>query len=137
MKAHASELEKNSIDGNTSAATTWTNVVKLNKTVLLDINALGWSAEKLEAMTLIDGQTLAIINDNDFGLRSTLVDANSKLIDGDPTSCTVDANGAILNDGNCTTGAVSVRATRGDAINRLTRMWILKFPKALSSYSAS
>ncbi|MDM4768526.1 esterase-like activity of phytase family protein [Pelomonas sp. SE-A7] len=129
------ELEKNSIDGTTAVATPWKQVVKLKKTVLLDLNAAGWKAEKAEGLSLVDEQTLALINDNDFGLRTSLVDAGGKLIEGDPTACTVDINGVIVNDGACTPGAVGVRVARGNEVDRKTRLWLLKFPKALASYT--
>ncbi|HSW04096.1 esterase-like activity of phytase family protein [Aquabacterium sp.] len=129
------ELEKNSIDGSTASATAWADVVKLKKTVLMDLNAAGWKAEKAEGLAIVDAQTLALINDSDFGLRTSLVDANGKLIDGDPTACAVDINGVILHDGTCTAGAVGVRVTRGNDIDRSTRIWLLKFPKALTSYA--
>jgi len=130
------ELEKNSIDGSSVAAVSWNNVVKMKKTLLLDLNAAGWMAEKAEGLTLVDSQTLALINDNDFGLRSILVDAAGKAVDGDPTACSVDVNGTILNDGACAAGAVGVRVTRASDTQRATRLWLLKFPKALSSFSA-
>ncbi|OWQ88641.1 hypothetical protein CDN99_17305 [Roseateles aquatilis] len=130
------ELEKNSIDGVTVSATSWANVVKLKKTVLLDLNAAGWKAEKAEGLAVVDNQTLALINDNDFGLKTTLVDAKGKPMAGDPTECTVDVNGVIVNDGTCTAGAVGSRVTRGNEVDRLTRLWIFKFPKALSTFSA-
>lgn len=129
------ELEKNSIDGKTSTAMPWKEVVTLKKTVLLDLNAAGWRAEKAEGLAVVDGQTLALINDNDFGLRTSLVDAAGHLIEGDPTACTVDANGSILNDGSCTPGAVGVRVTRGNAVDRRMCLWLLKFPRALTSYT--
>lgn len=130
------ELEKNSIDGVTASGVTWANVVKLKKTVLLDLNAAGWKAEKAEGLAVVDGQTLALINDNDFGLKTTLVDARGKPIAGDPTECTVDVNGVIVADGTCTAGAVGSRVTRGNEVDRLTRLWLFKFPKPLSSFSA-
>ena len=130
------ELERNSIDGVTAAAVSWSKVVKLRKTVLLDLNAAGWKAEKAEGLAVVDGNTLALINDNDFGLKSTLVDAKGKLLAGDPTECTVDANGVILQDGSCAAGAATARVTRGNEVDRLTHLWLFKFPKALSSFSA-
>jgi len=130
------ELEKNSIDGVTPSAVTWANVVKLKKTVLLDLNAAGWRAEKAEGLAIVDGNTLALINDNDFGLKTVLVDAKGKVVAGDPTECTVDANGVILQDGSCATGAVLSRVTRGNEVDRLTHLWLFKFPKALTAFSA-
>lgn len=129
------ELEKNSIDGVTASSVTWANVVKLKKTVLLDLNAAGWKAEKAEGLAIVDANTLALINDNDFGLKTTLVDAKGKLVAGDPTECTVDVNGVIAQDGTCAAGANSVRVTRGNEVDRLTHLWLFKFPKALASFS--
>ena len=128
------ELERNAIDGSTASAISWAQVVPLRKTVLLDLNAAGWLAEKAEGLALVDGQTLALINDNDFGLRSILVDAAGQPVEGDPTDCTVTTAGRIVADGSCAAGAVGVRVTRGHNAERPTRLWLLKFPKALSSY---
>lgn len=129
------ELEKNSIDGSTSTTHPWSTVITLKKTVLLDLNAIGWSAEKAEGLSLVDDRTLALINDNDFGLRTTLLDASGKFIEGDITACSVDVNGAIINDGNCPSGAVSGRVTRGSDSERPTRLWLIKLPRALNSYT--
>lgn len=130
------ELEKNSIDGVTTSAVSWANVVKLKKTVLLDLNAAGWKAEKAEGLAIVDGNTLALINDNDFGLKTVLADAKGKPVAGDPTECTVDVNGVIAQDGTCAAGAVLSRVTRGNEVDRLTHLWLFKFPKALNTFSA-
>lgn len=132
------ELEQNSIDGTTAVATTWANVVKLKKTMLLDMNAAGWKAEKAEGLALVDANTVAVMNDSDFGLRTILVDAKGNEISGDPTKCVVDAAGKITNakDGTDCPGSVAgVRVTRGNEIDRHTRIWLFKFPRALSAYT--
>jgi hypothetical protein len=135
ITADGIELEKNSIDGSTATSHTWATAVTLKKTLLLDLNALGWTAEKAEGLALVDDQTVALINDNDFGLRSILVDSIGKEVSGDITACTVDAVGAIVNDGNCAAGAVGGRVARGLPETRATRLWLIKFPKALTGYS--
>lgn len=129
------ELEKNSIDGSTTTTHPWATLVSLKKTVLLDLNALGWSAEKAEGLALVSSDTVALINDNDFGLRTSLVDSSGNFIAGDITACSVDVNGAIVNDGNCPAGAVGGRVTRGKDNDRPTRLWLIRLPKALTSYS--
>ena len=128
------ELEKNSIDGVTTTTHPWSSLVTLKKTMLLDLNAIGWSAEKTEGLSVVDAQTLSLINDNDFGLSTTLTDATGKSLDGDITACTVDVNGAILNNGKCAAGATSGRVTRGADSERPTRLWLIKLPKALTAY---
>ncbi len=134
IAADGIELEKNSIDGTTTTAHPWASVVTLKKTTLLDLNAIGWSAEKAEGLTIVDGQTLALINDNDFGLSTTLTDAGGKLLDGDITACTVDVKGAIVNDGKCTANATGGRVTRSNGQERPTRLWLIKLPKVLTAY---
>jgi hypothetical protein len=129
------ELEKNSIDGSTPTAVGWSSVVKLKKALLLDLNAVGWTAEKAEGLALVDDQTVALINDNDFGLRTILVEGSGNEVIGDITACTVDAAGAIVNDGKCAAGAVTGRVTRGADKDRPTRLWLIKFPKALTAYT--
>ncbi|MCG8710610.1 esterase-like activity of phytase family protein [Brenneria sp. 4F2] len=42
------------------------------KQELVDLRKLGWQQEKVEGLAIVDKQTLAVINDNDFGLRTEL-----------------------------------------------------------------
>lgn len=46
------------------------------------MNAIGWAAEKAEGLTLIDDSTIALANDNDFGLKTKIFDANGVEVDG-------------------------------------------------------
>jgi len=128
-------LEMNSIDGVTTTDTTrsWASVVPLRKRLLVDLNALGWQAEKAEGLTLVDSQTIALINDNDFGLRSILTDANGNEVDGSPEDCELDAASGVLS--NCPNSATGARVTRGVVSERPTRLWLLKLPQALSAYT--
>lgn len=128
-------LEMNSIDGSTSTETTrtWASVVPLRKRLLVDLNALGWKAEKAEGLTLVDARTVALINDNDFGLRSILTDANGQEVDGSPEDCELDAATGTLS--NCPNSATSARVTRGVSSERPTRLWLLQLPQDLSTYT--
>ncbi|MCL2896362.1 esterase-like activity of phytase family protein [Brenneria tiliae] len=42
------------------------------KRELVDLRKLGWRQEKVEGLAMVDKQTLAVINDNDFGLQAVL-----------------------------------------------------------------
>ncbi|HEX3139665.1 MAG TPA: esterase-like activity of phytase family protein, partial [Rhizobacter sp.] len=68
-------LEISSITQAASGAADYAAIVTLKKTELLDLNTAGWVAEKAEGLTLVDDSTLALINDDDFGLRTQLFDA--------------------------------------------------------------
>lgn len=132
ISAQGSDLEKSSISKVVVGTANYANVVTLSKTRLFDLNAAGWVAEKAEGLALIDENTIAIINDNDFGMRSVLLDANGKFVDGSLEDCKVTATGAIAS--GCPAGVTSARITRGVASERSTRLWTLKFPKKLADY---
>ena len=132
----SSDLEKSSMAGSAVNGASWAGVVPLKKTLLLDLNAIGWLAEKAEGLTLVDGSTLALANDNDFGLRTLVLDANGKAVaDADVTACNVDASGVIVagNGAGCHP-ANAIRVARGLDRERPSRLWLIKFAKDLSNY---
>jgi hypothetical protein len=124
-------LEISSITQAASNGVDYAGVVSLRKTELLDLNALGWLAEKAEGLALVDDHTLALVNDNDFGVSTLLLDANGKTVAGSMEDCTVDAAGAIVS--GCPAGVVGARIARGSDLERPTRFWLLRFDTALSS----
>lgn len=133
-----SDLEKSSMSGVAELGASYAGVVAMKKTVLLDLNAAGWLAEKAEGLTLVDDSTLALTNDNDFGMKTGVFDSTGAPVSGaDVTACTVDAAGAFITDAKavgCTAGN-SARASRGTAAERATRLWLIKFNKKLSEFS--
>lgn len=131
----SSDLEKSSMGGVAVNGADWSKVVTLKKTPLLDLNAIGWLAEKAEGLTVVDGNTLALVNDNDFGLKTKIYTPSGEAVDGDVTKCNVDANGVIITSSSAGCNAAnSVRVARGDDKERPSRLWLIKFTKALTSY---
>jgi hypothetical protein len=132
-----SDLEKSSMSGVAVNGADYTSVVAMKKTLLLDLNEAGWLAEKAEGLTLVDDSTLALINDNDFGLKSLVTDPAGVAIAGaDITACTMDAAGVIVTDSKavgCTAGNL-LRVARGSDLERPTRLWLIKFDKKLAAY---
>lgn len=126
-------LEISSITGAVSGTADYSQIVTLKKTRLFDLNAAGWLAEKAEGLALVDDNTLALINDNDFGLRTVLLDANGAVVSGSIEDCTVDANGTIVS--GCPAGAVAARITRGLRSERAVRLWLLKFDRKLGEFT--
>lgn len=114
----------------------WKSVVTLKKTQLLDLNAVGWLAEKAEGLTIVDGNTLALVNDNDFGLKTKVYDAAGMAVDdADVTKCNVDASGAIITSSAAGCNAANtIRVARGDDRERPSRLWLIKFTKALTAF---
>ena len=136
FNATTSDLEKSSMGGAAVNGADWMAVAPLKKTMLLDLNAIGWAAEKAEGLTLIDDSTIALANDNDFGLKTKVFDANGVEVDGaDVSKCTVDVNGTIVTSSTAGCNAANtIRVARGDDRERPSRLWIVKFAKALSTY---
>lgn len=123
-------LEISSITQAPSGGADYSAVVTMRKTELLDLNALGWLAEKAEGLTVVDDQTLALVNDNDFGVTTILLDADGKTVAGSIEDCTVDAAGAII--AKCPAGVTGARITRGGDLERPTRIWLIKLDRKLS-----
>jgi len=127
-----SDLEKSSMGGVAVNGADWKSVTTLKKTLLLDLNAIGWLAEKAEGLTIVDGNTLALANDNDFGLKTKVFNAAGAAVeDADVTKCNIDASGAIIT--SCSAGN-SIRVARGTDGERPSRLWLIKFAKALTSF---
>jgi len=122
-------LEISSITQAPSGAADYSTVVTMRKTELLDLNALGWLAEKAEGLTVVDDQTLALVNDNDFGLSTILLDADGKTVAGSIEDCTVDGTGAII--AKCPAGVTGARITRGNDLERPVRIWLIKLDRKL------
>ncbi|QFZ85333.1 esterase-like activity of phytase family protein [Variovorax paradoxus] len=122
-------LEISSITQAPSNGMDYSTVVTMRKTELLDLNVLGWLAEKAEGLTVVDDQTLALVNDNDFGLGTVLLGADGKTVAGSVEDCTVDVKGELS---KCPAGTVSARITRGSDLERPTRIWLIKLDRKLS-----
>lgn len=135
-----SDLEKSSMTGAAVNAANYANVVTLKKTLLFDLNGAGWLAEKAEGLALVDDSTLALTNDDDFGMKTVVFNAAGAVINGaDITKCTVDASGAITTTASavasgCTAGN-SVRVGRGADTERPNRLWLIKFNKKLVDFN--
>ena len=131
-----SDLEKSSMGGVAVNGADWSKVVPLKKTLLLDLNAIGWLAEKAEGLTMVDANTLTLVNDNDFGLKTRIYAPDGALVpNADVTECNVDANGVIITSNAIGCNAAnSIRVARGDDRERPARLWMIRFGKALTAY---
>jgi hypothetical protein len=132
----SSDLEKSSMGGAAVNGADWSKVVALKKTLLLDLNGIGWLAEKAEGLTVVDGNTLALANDNDFGLKTKIfTPTGTAVADSDVTKCNVDANGLIVTSSSAGCDAANtIRVARGEDRERPSRLWLIKFGKALTAY---
>ncbi|MBC7454289.1 MAG: esterase-like activity of phytase family protein, partial [Massilia sp.] len=128
-----SDLEKSSMRDEPVHGADWSHVTPLKKSMLLDLNAIGWKAEKAEGLALADERTLGITNDNDFGMKTRVFDAKgAELAHADVTNFEVDAQGNIV-AGSAPTDRV--RVAKGANHERPLTLWLLRFDRPLASYS--
>ncbi|MBI1773189.1 MAG: esterase-like activity of phytase family protein, partial [Burkholderiales bacterium] len=132
------DLEKSSMTGAAVNGVNYADVVLLKKTQLFDLNSAGWLAEKAEGLALVDENTLALTNDDDFGMKTVILDPSGAVVVGaDVTKCTVDANGAMTTTAGalgCTAGN-TMRVARGADTERPNRIWLFKFSKKLADFN--
>ena len=65
------------VDQLTTAELVANGINPLYKTLHVDLNAVGYNqVEKVEGLAMIDPWTLAVINDNDFGVANIVVAAD-------------------------------------------------------------
>ena len=128
----SADLERSSMGGAPVNGADWSAVTPLRKTELLSLNNIGWVAEKAEGLALVDEYTLAMTNDNDFGMQTRVFDsAGNERANADVTGYEVDAAGAILSGGAATD---TVRVARGANRERPLSLWLLRFTQPLASY---
>lgn len=129
------DLEQSSMGGAPVNGADWARVTPVKKSLLLKLNDIGWVAEKAEGLALVDADTLALTNDNDFGMQTRVYDAAGKeLPDADVTAFEVDGAGAIV--AGSAAGA-SVRVARGADRERPLSLWMLSFAQPLAAYAPS
>lgn len=115
-------------------------VTPVKKKLLFDLKAegFGWLAEKAEGLALVDDQTFAIANDNDFGLSGRILktrDGVTTALKGD--DCKYDGATAAFSGDACPAdgSTYAYELGRGKADERPSRLWLFKLPKKFSEYA--
>lgn len=97
------------------------------KKEVADLRKLGWQQEKAEGMTLIDNQTIAIINDNDFGITPVLENPEADAKKADDYE--VDGKGHLTLGGKEVATKIALKPLeKPESQNEL---WVIKLPEAL------
>ena len=96
------------------------------KTQVVDLRALGWQQEKAEGLALIDSKTLAVANDNDFGVKVAMQHPveGKKLKD-----YRVNAEGKLTLDDKPVETTLSVKPLEKPESD--SELWIVTLPEAL------
>ncbi len=141
----ATDLTRKTISGlepeyqTTLKALTDAGVVPVKKTLLFDMvegSGFGWVSGKTEGLTLVDKQTIAVANDNDFGLAAEIVGPNGEILAGN--DCEMDASGRIVaGTGKCTaSGQYTYRIIRGKPWETTSRLFLIRLPKPVLDYAS-
>lgn len=107
----------------------------VKKVRVLDLKEHGWTAEKAEGLAMVDARTLAVINDNDFGLKARLRDADGQA--HKPDDCVVNAAGEFSGS-KCKAGKgegpLKYELEPAGKEERATSLWLVKLPRKLADY---
>lgn len=129
------DLERSSVLGRPYHGADWHTVAPLQKRLLLDLSRIGWTAEKAEGLALVDERTLALTNDNDYGVESALLDGKGRRMSGQVEKCRWSAQaGTNLSGPKCPPGAAAVGMFRlpDEALGQ--HVWLIRFAQPLRAY---
>lgn len=107
---------------------TASNVTMAVPTTVLTLNSIGWNRSSLEAMALVDKQTIALMTNSNAGASSSVsAGANGT----DPTNYQVDSNGVISPRADLLTPAQWSAKARNPA-DRQTLFWLISLTNPLT-----
>lgn len=97
-----------------------------SKTLAVDLRKLGWQQEKAEGLALIDSKTIAVTNDNDFGVKTTLKDPveGKKLKD-----YRVNDQGKLTVDGEAVATTIGIKPLEKPESD--SELWVVSLPEPL------
>lgn len=123
------ELELETIITNAGLISAGVKTTK--KSLIGDLRDYGWLLEKTEGLALIDNQTIALINDDDFGLGVDAKDADGN--DVDATKLFVDTATGAVSDGS-TSKVYSYKVAGNAPSQRRTQLWLIKLAKPVLDF---
>lgn len=115
-------------------------ITPATRTFILNLRDYGWLPEKAEGLSMIDAQTIAIINDNDFGMAAqaectvggvvTELDPKKLTLNLTASSNKISTTESIA----CDTDSAVYGLTKNAEQERRTRLWIIKLSQTLASF---
>lgn len=109
------------------------NLVK--KKEFLDPRNYGWNLEKMEGITILDEKTIAISNDNDFGIKnSSIILLNNEYSLNDFILNTEDKKIYYKKEGKPALGA-KIKINPIDSLNPHSYIWIFELENNIPYYS--
>ena len=101
-------------------------IILADKTKIIDLRELGWQHEKAEGLALIDNKSFAVINDNDFGVKT---DMQNSLEGKTLKDYRVNSQGGLILDGKAVATMLNVKPLNRPESD--SEMWIVKLSKEL------
>ena len=116
------DLELGLLDGKITPA---------KKTLALDLRANGWNIEKAEGLALLpDRRTIAVVNDNDFGMDIAVTD--KKAVDPDVPDYTYDSDKkVIIYNKDKSVHKVKFSLKKNAPAEQESQIWFFTLPEAL------
>lgn len=114
-----------------------TAITAAKRTLIANLRDFGWLPEKAEGLTKLDAQTIAIINDSDFGIATKATCKVAGVItELDPTKLALNMQTKSLTttEATCDSGTVSYSIISNAEQERRTRLWVIKLSKAISQF---
>lgn len=116
------DLEYGRLDG---------KIVPAKKELVLDLRAQGWNIEKAEGLALLpDRKTIAVVNDNDFGMDIDVKDP--AVADPEVSDYTYDSDKkAMIYDKDNKVHDVKISLKKNAPAEQESQIWFFTLPKAL------
>lgn len=116
------DLEYGRLDG---------KIVPAKKELVLDLRAEGWNIEKAEGLALLpDRKTIAVVNDNDFGMDIDVKD--SAVADPEVSDYTYDSDKkAMIYNKDNKVHKVKISLKKNAPTEQESQIWFFTLPKAL------
>ena len=106
---------------------------KLNpvkKELVLDLRKYGWDIEKAEGLTVLpDGKTIAVVNDNDFGIATKIEDPDH--LDSEMEDYIYDGNKKEFTYKGKTAPKAKVIMTQNSKSERESKIWLFEMDKKI------
>lgn len=120
--ANNGDLEYGRLDG---------KLVPAKKELVLDLRANGWNIEKAEGLALLpDRRTIAVVNDNDFGIDIAVQDAKAPSADVSDYTYDSDKKVMIYNKDK-SVHKVKLSLKKNAPSEQESQIWFFTLPKAL------
>ena len=114
-----------------------TTIVPSTRTLIANLRDFGWLAEKAEGLVMLDPQTIALINDNDFGIAadaSCTVGGAKTSLDATKLKINLITNTLTTTEVTCDAGTLKYALTNNAEYERRTRLWTIKLSKPITQF---